>query len=302
MYDAKVSIIIPTYGKNSNPLKSIESVFNQDYKNLEIIVVDDNGKGTKQQKVNEQLFAIYKDNDKFKYLIHKKNMGGSVARNTGVKNSSGQYLCFLDDDDEFVQKSKITLQMKEAIKLDETWAGTYSSLHIYNGKNKEILMAKKSGHLLKEFIRGKMSIGTASPIIRKDAYYDINGFDESFIRHQDWEFFARLLDKYKIKSVKEAYYNRYYKVGVKEYSIEERIQFMDKYVNKMKSSLTSLTSNELNTLMKHKYIQIIFKLLKKQRYIEAAKICKDQKFNVCDYVIIIKEAVEYAYRKFILKY
>ena len=46
----RVSVIIPTYGNNTNPERAIDSVFSQDYLQVEVIVVDDNGEGTKQQK------------------------------------------------------------------------------------------------------------------------------------------------------------------------------------------------------------------------------------------------------------
>ena len=90
----RVSIIIPTYGSNTDPCRAIDSVLRQTYKNVEVVVVDDNGKGTAQQIKNEELFSKYQNDSRVRYVVHSKNLGGSVARNTGVAHSSGKYLCF----------------------------------------------------------------------------------------------------------------------------------------------------------------------------------------------------------------
>ena len=113
----RVSVIIPTYGNNTNPERAIDSVFSQDYLQVEVIVVDDNGEGTKQQKKNQIIFEKYKGNKAFKYIVCKDNNGGSTARNIGVKASSGEYVCFLDDDDVFSNKDKLRLQIEASKTL-----------------------------------------------------------------------------------------------------------------------------------------------------------------------------------------
>ena len=195
----KVSVIIPSYGNNANPGRAIDSVLNQDYGNVEVILVDDNGAGTEQQLQNSTFMKKYASDKRVKYLVHEVNKGGSAARNTGVYASSGDYLCFLDDDDEFADKTKIRVQMEKADSLDETWAGTYSSLKLFRGeKYLRTIPATNSGYVLQEFIQGEMSIGTAAPIVSRKSFDAVGGFEESFKRHQDWEFFCRLMDKYQL--------------------------------------------------------------------------------------------------------
>lgn len=290
----RVSIIIPSYGENTEPCRAIDSVFAQNYEDVEVIVVDDNGMGTVQQLKNQALFQKYDGNSRFKYIIHETNRGGSVARNTGAKACSGNYLCFLDDDDFFSDVDKIKKQIQVDKTLDDTWAGTYSSLHKYLGdKSIREIEAKQSGTIVEDFIRGETSIGTAAPIIRRACYDDIGGFDGSFRRHQDWEFFARLTDRYQLKAVPEAYYDRSYKSDVARRSIESRIANMDKYVAKMRESIKSIPPRKLESLMKKKYISIVFALFKQKDFKTARKIMKNNKFGIKEYAKMCTSVFSY---------
>lgn len=96
---SKVSVVIPTYGRPLLLKRAINSVINQTYSNVEIIVVDDNGENSPNQKETQKMVSEYEN---LVYLKLKQNSGGAVARNLGAKRSSGEYICFLDDDDEFL--------------------------------------------------------------------------------------------------------------------------------------------------------------------------------------------------------
>jgi glycosyltransferase involved in cell wall biosynthesis len=295
-----VSVIIPSYGSNTDPCRAVDSVLTQDYPYIEVIVVDDNGAGSSQQISNEMDLNKYIDDPRFKYIVHEVNKGGSAARNTGVLASHGDYLCFLDDDDELSDKSKISLQMKATEHLTDDWAGTYSSYKIYKGdKFVRNITAKTSGKIVDKYIKGDIRIGTAAPIIKKTAFYAIGGFDESFKRHQDWEFFTRLTDVYKIMAVPEAFYNRYYKIDVEKRTGETRLEYMDKFVSSMKAQIKSIQPEKLNSLLKKRYVPIIFSLLKEGKKEKAKVIIKTQNFGIKEYLLMLKVAFLYFWKRVI---
>lgn len=89
-----ISIIIPVYKVEKYIHECLDSVLEQSYKNLEIILIDD-GSPDNCPKICED----YAKNDKRIIVIHQKNQGLSAARNTGIKNSKGEYLAFVDSDD-----------------------------------------------------------------------------------------------------------------------------------------------------------------------------------------------------------
>ena len=188
--------------------------------------------------------------------------------------------------------------MREQRKLDSSWAGTYSSLCVFQGDKRQVIKAKNSGYLLEEFIYGDMSIGTAAPIISRDAYDCVGGFDGSFVRHQDWEFFARIMDSYKMKAVPEAYYNRYYKMDVGKKTIDERLVYMKKYVTSMKKNIKSIPRDKLDKLMRRKYIPIGLSMIKEGRIRDAIGLFRKLKFTIADYCFVIKMTLSYYAAKF----
>lgn len=95
----KISVIIPTYKRYDLLERAIKSVIKQSYKNLEIIVVDDNANFPEIRKKTEEIVKRY---PKIIYIKNKKNIGGGPTRNVGIKRATSKYLVFLDDDDEFL--------------------------------------------------------------------------------------------------------------------------------------------------------------------------------------------------------
>lgn len=95
----KVSIIIPVYNVSAYIERCIKSVMNQTYTDIECIIVDD---ATPDDSVAicEQMIAAYDGSVRFSILHHQKNRGLSAARNTGTNAAKGDYLYYLDSDDE----------------------------------------------------------------------------------------------------------------------------------------------------------------------------------------------------------
>ncbi len=97
---ALISVIIPVYNVEKYLHECVDSVLNQTYKNLEIILVDD-GSTDSSGKICDE----YIDKDERVTVIHQKNGGLSAARNTGFESSSGDYIYFLDSDDYIAQEA-----------------------------------------------------------------------------------------------------------------------------------------------------------------------------------------------------
>lgn len=107
--DELVSVVITTYNRVNELKRAIKSVVQQSYKNLEIIVVDDNVDNSMSEKVKLIVEAF---NDKRIILKkNKNNLGGALSRNAGIQYSKGSYVAFLDDDDEYLP-TKIEKQLK----------------------------------------------------------------------------------------------------------------------------------------------------------------------------------------------
>ena len=131
----KVSIIIPLYNEEKYIKECVNSVVNQTYKNIEIIVIND-------KSTDNSLNELKSIRDKrIKIIDLKENKGVSNARNLGVKEANGEYICFLDSDD-FWHKDKL----KKQIKFIKNKAFIYSD-YMYtkaNGENVKKVVVPKS--------------------------------------------------------------------------------------------------------------------------------------------------------------
>lgn len=113
MNNQLISIIVPVYNVKKYLEKCINSILNQTYKNLEIILIDD-GSTDGSSEICDKL----KEKDKRILVIHKKNAGVSSARNEGLKIATGDYIGFVDSDD-FIEED-MYLKMIDRIKKDNT--------------------------------------------------------------------------------------------------------------------------------------------------------------------------------------
>lgn len=108
-----ISVVIPVYNVEKYLDRCLDSVVNQTYKNLEILLIDD-GSTDKSSKICDN-WAI---KDKRIKVIHKNNAGLGMARNTGIENATGNYICFFDSDDyvnvEILNKSYALIKKENA--------------------------------------------------------------------------------------------------------------------------------------------------------------------------------------------
>lgn len=148
MFDnIKVSVIVPVYNVENLVKRCIESIKAQTYKNLEIIIVDD-GSLDKSGLICDQL----KQTDSRIIVLHQKNQGVSAARNTGIKNATGDLIGFVDPDD-WINNDFYS-------KLVEAYLKYQSDIVIanYNYVDDNESIIKSSGLNFCEYIPGKSAI------------------------------------------------------------------------------------------------------------------------------------------------
>ena len=186
MTEELVSVVVPTYKGSDVITRAVNSVLEQTYPHIEIIVVDDNAPESPERKATEMVMQQYDGNESIVYLKHEVNKNGAAARNTGIKYSHGEYIAFLDDDDWFLPK-KIEEQVKY-LELHKEFDACYC---LAQRDGKPIKTVPYAGDVSKQLLLLKSRMFTPSLCFRKVALTTINGFDESFRRHQDYELLLR---------------------------------------------------------------------------------------------------------------
>lgn len=186
MMDKLVSVVIPTYKGSDVITRAIDSVLKQTYQNIEVIVVDDNAPDSPERSATEVKMQRYEGNESVVYLKHEVNKNGAAARNTGINYSHGEYIAFLDDDDWFLPE-KINCQV-EYLQQHPEFGACYC---LAQRDGKPIKTTPYMGNVSRELLMLKSRMFTPSLFFRKVVLIALNGFDESFRRHQDYELLLR---------------------------------------------------------------------------------------------------------------
>lgn len=182
-----VSAIIPAYNRPERTQRAIDSVSKQSHTPIELVVVDDGSQPPLRSTLSIPEGAF----QNVVFERHNENRGGNVARNTGIENASGEYLAFLDSDDEWDPK-KIRRQIK-CLKRSNSQA-SYTGVKQLDpdGEVNAVKKATRSGNLLSELLTGN-SIGTfSSVVVEADAVDRVGKPAPEMPSWQDWEWYLRL--------------------------------------------------------------------------------------------------------------
>ena len=189
-----ISVIIPLYNKASQIGKTLKGVLNQTYQDFEIIIVND---GSTDKSVEE----VNKIDDPRIRLINQPNAGVSAARNRGIKEAHGEFIAFLDADDDLASQFTLTKHFPDCT----VFASNYSfrdisgniSAPIING----LLLDAESGELTNYFCvasAGHPPLWTSAVMVRREAIMAIGGFPVGIKSGEDLLTWARLAARYKI--------------------------------------------------------------------------------------------------------
>lgn len=170
-----VSVIIATYRRESVLARAIESVLNQTYGDIEIIVVDDNA----DAEWNEKVKSIVERFKGVKYIQNPENKGSGASRNVGIENAEGEYITFLDDDDVYLPE-KVEHQLDALIKSEADFSVT--DLFLYNENDK--LVDKRIRSYINSYNKDELFInhlmhhitGTDTLMFKKEYLIKIGGF------------------------------------------------------------------------------------------------------------------------------
>ena len=200
MLEPLVSVIIPCYNDHLYIEDAIGSIYNQDYENIEIIIVDD-GSDNKTKKFLKNL-----KQEKIE-IITQKNSGPSAARNKGISLAKGDYIVTLDADDYFEASF---LKKALSILLNYPEVGLVTSYaYVFSEKGIHWKIDLKAGNS-EDFLLKNRAL--ASCMYRKKCWEEISGYDELMLDgFEDWDFNISLTKAgWKVEVIRE--YLFYYRI------------------------------------------------------------------------------------------
>lgn len=289
----KVSVIVPIYNSEKTIKKCMDSIINQNYTNIEIILVND---GSKDKSLN--IISEYEKKDARIIIINQENKGLSGARNTGIKSATGKYITFVDSDD-YIDKDMIqnTLKIFEKYDCDivrNNYKLAYQDGNIefrkelYGDKDKLIDLQDKKTKLIEKILLGKIQSYSPLLTIKKELLKNNKLlFDEDILFMEDIVFFIKLLliakNMFFINEPKYYYYQsnsssltknqKSYIKNMKniliikqriEYILRHNLRDIDKYIKIMNTVYTNALIGYLRIAIKNNqdYSQILQELKK----------------------------------------
>ncbi|WP_440764704.1 glycosyltransferase family 2 protein [Natronorubrum sp. DTA7] len=200
----KISVIIPAYNRADVLSRTIDSVLGQTFDDFEVIVVDD-GSEDKTPQVAQSY-----DSPKLTYERFNENKGANAARNRGIELAVGDYISFLDSDDEFLPNN--LKQTYEAIKKTaDDCAGVFTAARKY--RNGELIYETSVGNTiitLEDISEGNV-IGGFSRFMCKSSIFEGFRLDESVEAGQAYNFHLRILKQgYVMKGIDNILVNHYF--------------------------------------------------------------------------------------------
>lgn len=197
-----ITIILPTFNRAPVLTRALESVLQQDFQDWELLISDD-GSTDHTRTVAEEFIQR---TGRGRYLYSPHNTGVSAARNRAVREARGEWLAFIDSDDEWLP-NRLSAQMQ--------LAGQYPLIHseeiwIRNGVrvNAPKIYAKSGGRLFRRCVE-ICCISPSATLMRTDLYRSLGGFREDFPACEDYELWLRIAARHEIGFVDQALIKKY---------------------------------------------------------------------------------------------
>lgn len=187
-----VSVIIPAYNGERFIYRTIKSVLKQTYQNFEIIVIDDHS-ADKTRMVVKKIA-----NKKIRYFYLKKNSGTVYARNIGIKKAKGEFIAFLDHDDEWLPEK--LFEQVSLLENDENQKIGIVGCDYYfiTSQKTKIIKTRKTN--FKNLLKNNF-IATSTILVRKALFNQIGYFDARLKFTEDWDIWIRIMRDYQYANI-----------------------------------------------------------------------------------------------------
>jgi glycosyltransferase involved in cell wall biosynthesis len=207
----KISAIITTWNRSDMLGRAIQSVLAQTFSDFELLILDNNSTDD-----TESVARSFRD-PRIRYIKHApQNIAG--ARDIGLRESAGEYLAFLDDDDEWLPEKladELSIFDQDAAKKVGLVYGAYIHIDQATGKTFETIYPKHRGDVYAYAVSHEDTFtGSASnPMLRKSAVIGVGGYDGRVTTGEDYEMFLRLAKQYEFDYVSKPVLNVFVHAG-----------------------------------------------------------------------------------------
>ena len=288
----QISVIIPTYNRNTLLFRCVESVINQTFPPAEIIIVDDGSKECLKE-LHQKLCCLTRI--PIKLVRNKLNRGASYSRNLGANLAAGNWLAFLDSDD-YWENHK--LEKQNELLHEHKVAVVYCDNSFIDNKGRKRPSGKKlySGDILPKLMLGWIPPNTSTLLIKRRTFLMVEGFDEDLSSCQDHDLWIRsAVNRFEVLGLPMALScfttdaeNRI------SYDVERRSLGVRKFLKKWNGFLFSELGFPRCFIFRLDYVQkaiypMLIEQIKNRNFLTALKIYfRFPEFNACFCIVCIR--------------
>lgn len=227
-----VSAVIPTYNRADMVGGAIDSVLDQTYENVEVVVVDDGS--------SDDTWAVLQEyaerDDRVRPIQNETNQGIPTTMNRGVEDARGEFVGVFGDDDRW-HPTKVEKQLAAFDQVGDEFCGVYTGgvIKTQDGDVVERVMSNRGGDLYPDVLVRNMVLPHSSHLVRADCFEAVGGFDESFAIACDWDITIRLSKRWKWAFIPEVLVERTHHggnvTGDPDYDVRCRAAVAEKYAD-----------------------------------------------------------------------
>ncbi len=267
-----ISVIIPSYNRQHVLIRALRSIYAQTLSPYEVIVVDDGS--------NDDTKMLIQQNYPDVIYFYQENQGVSAARNTGIKKAQGEWLAFLDSDDEWLP-TKLAMQM-QALKQSEDLVCHTEEIWIRNGvrvnqKNKH---QKAGGWIFKQCLP-LCAMSPSSILIHRDVFNTVGLFNPELPACEDYDLWLKIASAYRVTFVEQPQIKKY---GGHEDQLSQKYWGMDRFrIAALKAIIETADLTEENRFA------AIAMLVKKAKVYQKGALKRGKAQEVKEYQLLIEK-------------
>ena len=291
-----VSCIIPTYKRCNTLERAIYSALHQSYTNLEVLVVDDNEKGSSQSVEIAKLINNIADS-RVRLVTQDEHINGAKARNEGILKAQGEYVAFLDDDDEWLP-DKIEKQV-DYLKNNGHLSGCSV---LYNEYKKGVLVHScpvyTEDNIFQKIFRREVAVFTSTVLLKRDCLIKSGMFDISLRRHQDLQMLLRFTKEFKLGVLPEYLVKLHLDSTINRPDADSIVKVKEDFFRSVKDLYDGCNKKDRSLIKSAHCYEVMFAALKQKKLLMCINYFLKAGFNIEGYRLLRKRIRD---RKFIAK-
>lgn len=253
-----VSVIMPCYNTERYIEKSVYSVLNQTYKNIELIVIDD---GSTDSSLN--ILKTIQTGDKRLKVLSQKNKGPGPARNKGLKEASGDYIAFLDSDDfwslDCIEKLERAISLIPKQNFGLAYCG-WQNIGLSKNRCQPFIPPDYSALNLPELFLGGCRWPIHVVLVKRECVDKVEGFDETRTTCMDYDLWLRMSPFLQVILVPEvlAFYRHHEGEQItknRALIAENHWRIQNDFISKRPAIVQQIGKTQLNKLMNGELLQ-----------------------------------------------